>query len=132
MDNIDKNPGAYMTIGEVAKKLDLINKNTGHLQTHTIRYWEKQFKQIKPHIRAGKRRYYSDKTFELLKNIKYLLKVKGLKITGVKKILNNSQSQLLDDSTILGIYKPDFKSANEIKEKIKKITNIIKELKKFK
>ena len=85
MDSIDKKPGAYMTIGEVAKKLDLINKKNGHLQTHTIRFWEKQFKQIKPQIRAGKRRYYSNKNFELLKNIKFLLKEKGLTISGVKK-----------------------------------------------
>jgi DNA-binding transcriptional MerR regulator len=132
MDNIKKNPGAYMTIGEVAKKLDLISKKNGHLQTHTIRCWEKQFKHIKPHIRAGKRRYYSNKNFELLKNIKFLLKEKGLTINGVKKILNNPQSQLLDGSSNLGINKPYFKSTNEIKEKIKKITSIIKELKKYK
>ena len=50
---------SYKTIGEVAKKLGLVNKKTGHLQTHTIRYWETQFKQIRPTIMAGKRRYYS-------------------------------------------------------------------------
>jgi len=132
MDKINKSTEAYMTIGEVAKKLDLVDKNSGHIQTHTIRYWEKQFKQIKPYISAGKRRYYSKKNFEVLKNIKYLLKEKGLTINGVKKILNNPQSQLLDGNTNLGIYKPDLKSTNEIKEKIKKITNIIKELKKYK
>ena len=47
---------AYKTIGEVTKELGLINKKTGRLQTHTLRYWESQFKQIKPKIRAGKRR----------------------------------------------------------------------------
>ena len=57
MKNLDKNDSAYKTIGEVAKELDLVNKETGQLQTHTIRYWETQFKQIKPIIRAGKRRY---------------------------------------------------------------------------
>ena len=132
MDNINKNSDAYMTIGEVAKKLNLVNKKSGHLQTHTIRYWEKQFKQIKPHIKTGKRRYYSRKNFEVLKNIKYLLKEKGLTINGVKKILNNRESPLLDDSSNLGIYKPDLKTTNEIKSKIKKITSIIKELKKYK
>ena len=56
----------YKTIGEVAKELDLIDKKTGHLQTHTIRYWETQFKQIKPTIMAGRRRYYSDKNIKIL------------------------------------------------------------------
>ena len=56
----------YKTIGEVTKELGLINKKTGHLQTHTLRYWETQFKQIKPLIRAGKRRYYSRKNFQIL------------------------------------------------------------------
>ena len=58
--------GAYKTIGEVTKEIGLVNKNNGNLQTHTIRYWETQFKQIKPSIRAGKRRYYSEKNVKLL------------------------------------------------------------------
>ena len=44
---------AYKTIGQVAKELDLVDKKTGHFQTHTLRYWETQFKQIKPSIKAG-------------------------------------------------------------------------------
>ena len=48
MKNNYNNNISYKTIGEVAKKLGLINKKTGQLQTHTIRYWETQFKQIKP------------------------------------------------------------------------------------
>ena len=39
---------AYKSIGEVAKDLNLINPKTGKLNTHTIRFWEKEFKQIKP------------------------------------------------------------------------------------
>ena len=30
----------YKTIGQVAKELDLIDKKTGNLQTHTLRFWE--------------------------------------------------------------------------------------------
>ena len=63
-----KSKDAYITIGELAKKLNLIDKKTGNLQTHTIRYWETQFKQIKPSIRSGKRRYYSVKHYEVIKN----------------------------------------------------------------
>jgi DNA-binding transcriptional MerR regulator len=129
MKSIDKYETAYKTIGEVAKELNLIDKKTGQLQTHTIRYWETQFKQIKPLIRAGKRRYYTSKNLKLIKHIKYLLKEKGLTINGVKKILDDKQSQSLDDSANLSVYKPSLKTTKLIKEKVKNISKIIKELK---
>ena len=47
----------------------LINKKTGHLQTHTLRYWESQFRQVKPIIRARNRRYYSKKDLKIVKQI---------------------------------------------------------------
>ena len=128
----NKITGKYKTIGQVTKELDLIDKKTGHLQTHTIRYWETQFKQIKPSIRAGKRRYYSQKDFEFIKFVKYLLKEKGLTINGVRKILNNPDNQSIDRNVALGIYKPTLDNTLVIKEKIKNISKIIKELKKFK
>ena len=127
-----KSDDAYKTIGEVTKELGLIDKKTGHLQTHTLRYWETQFKQIRPLIRAGKRRYYSKQNFQIIKLIKFLLKEKGLTINGVKKILNNPEIHSLDDNMNLGIYKSDLKNTKIIKDKIKKISKIISELKKFK
>ena len=122
----------YKTIGQVAKELDLIDKKTGHLQTHTLRYWETQFRQIKPSIRAGKRRYYSQKDFKIIKFVKYLLKEKGLTIIGVKKILNNPNNQSIDQNDVLGVYKPTLDNTSVIKEKVKNISKIIKELKKIK
>ena len=127
-----KSEDTYKTIGEVTKELGLIDKKTGHLQTHTLRYWETQFKQIKPLIRAGKRRYYSKINFQIIKLIKFLLKEQGLTINGVKKILNNQEIHSLDDNMNLGIYKPNLQNAKIIKEKIKNISKIISELKKFK
>ena len=62
MNSSNKSEDAYKTIGEVTRVLGLVDEKTGHLQTHTIRYWETQFKEIKPTIRAGNRRYYSAKT----------------------------------------------------------------------
>ena len=126
-----KSDVAYKTIGEVTKMLGLIDKKTGHLQTHTLRYWETQFKQIKPLIRAGKRRYYSKKNFQIIKLIKFLLKEKGFTINGVKKILNNLKIHSLDDNVNLGVYKPDLQNTKIIKDKIKKIYKIIGELKKL-
>ena len=130
--NNNKSEDAYKTIGEVTKELDLVDKKTGHLQTHTIRYWETQFKQIKPLIRAGKRRYYSKKNVQIIKIIKFLLKEKGLTINGVKKILNNQDIGSLDDNINLSIYKPDLKTTKIVKDRIKKISRIIKELKNLK
>ena len=132
MDNNNKSETSYKTIGEVTKELGLINQKTGRLQTHTIRYWETQFKQIKPTIRAGNRRYYSTKVFKIIKYIKFLLKEKGLTIIGAKKILSTIETDHLDDDMDIGINRPDLNRTKVIKSKVKNISKIIKELKKLK
>ena len=130
-DNIKSND-AYKTIGEITKELGLINKKTGHLQTHTLRYWETQFKQIKPLIRAGKRRYYSKKDFEIIKMIMFYLKEKGLTINGVKKILDSKKNTILDDNDNLSLYRRNLKASKIIKNKVKNISKIVSELKDLK
>ena len=132
MNSSNKSEDAYKTIGEVTKELGLIDKKTGRLQTHTIRYWETQFRQIKPSIRAGRRRYYSVKIFKIIKYIKFLLKERGLTINGVKKILDNPETHSIDDDMNIGINRQDLNTTRVIKSKIKSISKIIKELKKFK
>ena len=113
---------SYKTIGEVAQILELIDKKSGKLSTHTIRFWEKEFKQIKPHIFNGKRRYYDNASIKILKKIHYLLKIKGMTIKGVKKELSNQDSQLdlIDNKTI---------NKNVIKNKVDKISKRIKIIK---
>ena len=81
---MNKNYNAYKTIGEVAKILSINLKNRKSIPTHTIRFWEKQFKQIKPIILTGNRRYYDQKNIEILKKVHYLLKEQGMTIKGVK------------------------------------------------
>jgi DNA-binding transcriptional MerR regulator len=124
MNKIDS---AYKSIGEVAKLLNLINKMTGKLNTHTIRYWEKQFKQIKPKILSGNRRYYDPASIEVLKKIKFLLKEKGMTINGVKMALNNKTSLKLDEFSNNSIT-----ASIKLKNKLKNISNLIKNLKKLK
>ena len=126
-----KNDDAYKTIGEITKELGLVDKKTGQLQTHTVRYWETQFKQLRPSIKAGKRRYYSTKDIQIIKKIKYLLKEKGLTINGAKNILNNKDIDSLDDNVDLGLYGSNSSKKKVVKEKLKKISKIIKELKKL-
>jgi len=121
---ISKNNDAYKTISEVAELLNLINPNTGKVSTHTLRFWEKEFKQIKPKIFAGNRRYYNNNTIEILKKIKFLLKDKGMTVKGVKKYLLNDESEL--DETM----NTTINTKNILKSKLSKISKIVKELKK--
>ena len=125
---MEKKLEAYKTIGEVAKIVGLVDKKRGTLSTHTIRFWEKQFSQIKPKILSGKRRYYSNKEIHIIKLIKYLLKEKGMTIRGVKKVLNNPKSLTLDDTTKYSVSNQSL-NKEKIKDKIKKISKIIDELK---
>ena len=118
---------AYKSIGEVAQDLNLINPKTGKLNTHTIRFWEKEFKEIKPKIFAGKRRYYDQKTIKIIKKIRYLLKEKGLTINGVKKFLINERSFDLDETSNRTINT----SKNNLKNKLEKISSLVKEIKKL-
>ena len=127
-----KKEDTYKTIGEVAEQIGLKDNKTGKLQTHTIRYWETQFKQIKPTIGAGRRRYYSKKTYDLINLIKFLLKQKGLTINGVKKLLNDGDLDQLDQNINLGVYKPIIKNKENLKKRLKKITKMINELKSIK
>ena len=114
-----------ITINELALKLNLINKNTKKASTHTLRFWETKFKQIKPTVLSGNRRYYSDKDVELIEFINYLLKKQGLTIEGVKKILNNKINKL-DDFKTYSIRERYYKKL--IKDKSKKILDKIKKL----
>ena len=119
---MNENKKFYKSIGEVAKILNLVNKKNGKLSTHTIRFWEKEFKQIKPFIFSGKRRYYDDKTILILKKIQFLLKNKGMTVKGVKIELQNTDSELdeFDNKTI---------NTKNIKTKLSKIADIIKSIK---
>ena len=119
----NKSDKAYKTIGEVAKILGLKLNNKGVLSTHVIRFWETQFKQIKPKILNSNRRYYDEKTIDLLKKIKFLLKDQGMTINGVKKILNNQASLELDEIANKSI------RTEKLKNKLRKISYKLKELK---
>ena len=111
---------AYKTIGEVAEMLEL-DSIGNKKKTHVIRYWESEFKQIKPII-INKRRHYDDKNIDLLKKIKFLLKDKGMTISGAKKQLNEDFFDIdaNENKTI---------NALNLKYKLNKINKLIKELK---
>ena len=120
---INKFDNAYKTISEVVKILGLKSKKGQSLPTHTIRYWEKEFKQIKPKILNGNRRYYDEKNIKLLKKVHFLLKEQGMTIVGVKRILKSNEPLKLDEFSNHSI------NTSNLKIKLKKISNIIKNLK---
>ena len=115
---------AYKTIGEVAELLNLKNEKNGKLNTYILRFWEKEFKQIKPKLINNKRRYYDKNTINLLKRIKFLLKDQGMTIKGVKNIIKDERF-ILDDEINLPINTPK----NDLKLRLKKISSILKNLK---
>jgi len=123
---MDKSDKAYKTIGEVAKILNLKINKKGDLPTHIIRFWETKFKQIKPKILNSNRRYYDEKSINLLKKVKFLLKEQGMTINGVKKILNGEDSLELDEMANNSI------KADNLRNKLNKISSIIKNIKKLK
>ena len=119
-----KKDDAYKSISEVANILNLINPKNGKLLTHTLRFWEKEFKEVKPKIFSGRRRYYDDVAIKTLKKIKYLLKDKGMTIKGVKKHLINHESNLDEFNN------DNIKAKNILKSRLSKISKIVKKLKK--
>ena len=123
---MDKSDSAYKTIGEVAKILNFKSNKKGDLPTHIIRFWETQFKQIKPKILNSNRRYYDENCINLLKKVKFLLKDQGMTINGVKKILNGEQSLKLDEMANNSI------KADNLRNKLVKISKIVKNLKNLK
>ena len=125
---MQKNKNAYKSISEAAKEIGLVNKKGNAASTHTLRFWEKNFKQIKPKILSGNRRYYSQKDISFLKLIYDLLKNQGFTIRGAKKILNLKGNKL-DESLAQGIKKKTL--YNSLKKRAKNIKFIVNKIKRF-
>jgi DNA-binding transcriptional MerR regulator len=123
----EKSAEALKTIGEVAKELNLIELETGKAKTYILRFWEKEFPQIKPKLRARGRRYYTEENIKFLKKIHYLLKDKGMTIKGAKKIIENN----INDIEVDDFERKDISTNNLLdkKEKLIRIKKIITEIK---
>ena len=121
-----KSSNAYKTISEVVEILGIKTKKGKSLATHTIRYWEKEFKIITPRIMSGKRRYYNLIEIEKLKKIQYLLKNKGLTIKGAKLFIDNNKSLDLDETSNNSI---NTLNKEILKNKINKISKLVKSFK---
>jgi len=116
----------FKNISELSKLLNLIDSSNKPMN-YVLRYWEKEFKQIRPKI-INKRRYYDPKQVEIIKLIKFLLKNKRLTIRGVKNLLNSNINSL-DDYNSYSL-KADFYKKN-ISEKSLQILKKVKKLKAY-
>ena len=118
-------------ISELSKSLGLINKKNNKPLNHILRYWEKEFKQLRPKI-INKRRYYSNNQVEICKLIKFLLKDKKMTIKGAKNLLNFNTNKLDDyklDSLKADYYKLILKEkSNNLLIKMKKLKNYGKKI----
>ena len=117
----------YLNISELSIRLNLINKKTGKPLNHILRFWEKEFSEIKPVILKGKRRYYNQKQVDKITYIKFLLRDKGLTIKGAKNILK--EKKIIDETDKNNIEKDYFKMS--IKKKSKNILKKIKGIKNY-
>ena len=113
-----------INISELCKNLNLVNPITKKPLTHILRYWEKEFNQIKPK-KINNRRYYSSKDVEIIKIIKTLLKDNKMTIRGVKNMLS-SQIKKLDDDYTHSLKTNFYKT--KIKYKSEKILKKLKQL----
>ena len=116
-----------INISELSKLLKIVNIKTKRPSNYVLRYWEKEFKQIKPTI-IKNRRYYSKKQINIIRLIKFLLKEKGMTINGVKNVLKSNINSL-DDYNSFSL-KADY-HRKIIKNKSKKILEKLKQIKKY-
>nr|WP_232371101.1 MerR family transcriptional regulator [Desulfogranum marinum] len=69
----------YFRIGEVSSLLGV--------DAHVLRYWEKEFKMVKPYRGKSKQRLYRRQDVQTLLNIRQLLHQEGYTISGARKLL---------------------------------------------
>jgi DNA-binding transcriptional MerR regulator len=120
-----KNKSHLLNITQVAKIFGLISKKNKKPSIHVLRFWEKKFKQLKPTILSGGRRYYSENNIKVIEMIIFLLKDQGLTINGAIKMMNIKFNKL-DDTKALSIKGEYYKK--KITDKSKNILLRIKKL----
>jgi len=86
---LEKAPGAFHTISEVADEIDV--------PQHVLRFWESRFTQIRPMKRGGGRRYYRPDDVDLLRGVRHLLYGEGYTIRGVQRILREQGAAFVQD-----------------------------------
>jgi DNA-binding transcriptional MerR regulator len=123
----------YYKIGEVAKF-------TG-VKTHVLRYWETEFKAIRPNKSRSNQRLYRKRDVELILHLKDLLYNQGFTIAGARKKLREKpdrkvaepvkkstvKTSATDDQLVLPLSgSVDLKLLKEIREDILQLKKSLK------
>jgi DNA-binding transcriptional MerR regulator len=105
---LDKAPGAFRTISEVADEIDV--------PQHVLRFWESRFTQIKPMKRGGGRRFYRPEDVDLLRGVRQLLYGEGYTIRGVQRILREQGAAFVQNAWRAGAELPPPESDDSLPE----------------
>ena len=106
---VEKREGAFLTIGEVALKLDL--------PQHVLRFWETRFDEFEPLKRAGGRRYYRPRDVALAAALRALLYGQGYTIKGVQRLLRERGVNAVIESARVGALPPPTEAEAEQAER---------------
>lgn len=108
----EKRPSRKMfyTMGEVAEMFD-VNQSL-------IRFWEKRFDVLKPKKNAKGNRLFTPQDIENLKLIYYLVKEKGMKLSGAEKYIKDNKKALNRDIQIIDHLQHIKATLLEIKEEL--------------
>jgi DNA-binding transcriptional MerR regulator len=100
----------YFKIGEVSEILNV--------EPYVLRYWESEFKILKPTRTRARQRLYHKRDLELLLEIKHLLYDEKFTIAGAKKRLQEMKKQAAAEKKAAKAPK-----ATRVKEEIKALEN---------
>ena len=98
----------YYNIGEVSKAFNV--------NSSLLRFWEKEFEELKPKKKSNGIRKYTNDDIEILKKIFHLLKEKKLTIEGAKVSMNSNKDNI-DKYLIIK------SKLEKIKDELQKIKN---------
>ena len=107
----------YYTIGEVCNLLEV--------KAHVLRYWEKEFSQLKPKKAKDRNRRYNPEDIELLKKIKFMLYTQKFTIDGARKKLKE-QSIVRPQIELQFADEPMNDAKQKIKDQLLEIKKLLK------
>ncbi|MBN2407900.1 MAG: MerR family transcriptional regulator [Elusimicrobia bacterium] len=107
----------YFTISEVS--------NITEIPSHTLRYWESEFKLLRPMRRESGQRRYTQHDIHTIEKIKVLLYEKKYSIAGAKKQLMKEKRQTGSQIEM------DLNSAGNITDELKSVKESLLEIKKI-
>jgi DNA-binding transcriptional MerR regulator len=108
---------AYFKIGEVARICDV--------KPYVLRYWESEFRSLRPVKSDTKQRVYRKKDVELLLRIRNLLYVQRFTIEGARKALKDSG--LDEDIATAPTSELDLVSLRKIKQDVLDLLRLVED-----